>query len=203
MMPGCPGSTRSARSGADPALADLPVILLTARAQESDVETGFDSGADDYITKPFSPRELASPGRGAARRATLSDVGTARRSYADGAASPCAAGMPSDYPCVVHGWHNCLLAPVHVVRTSAEATRRPREDTMKKDIHPDYVETQVTCTCGAQFTTRSTATTGVDPRRRVLAVPPVLHRQAEDPRHRRPRRPLRGPLRQEGCRAKK
>ena len=35
------------------------------------------------------------------------------------------------------------------------------------------------------------------PRRRVLAVPPVLHRQAEDPRHRRPRRPLRGPLRQE------
>ena len=45
---------------ADPALADLPVILLTARAQETDVETGFDSGADDYITKPFSPRELAS-----------------------------------------------------------------------------------------------------------------------------------------------
>ena len=42
------------------AFSDLPVILLTARAQESDVETGFDSGADDYITKPFSPRELAS-----------------------------------------------------------------------------------------------------------------------------------------------
>jgi DNA-binding response OmpR family regulator len=41
-------------------MSDLPVILLTARAQESDVETGFDSGADDYITKPFSPRELAS-----------------------------------------------------------------------------------------------------------------------------------------------
>ena len=36
------------------------MILLTARAQETDVETGFDSGADDYITKPFSPRELAS-----------------------------------------------------------------------------------------------------------------------------------------------
>ena len=45
---------------ADPELLDLPVILLTARAQESDVSTGFDSGADDYITKPFSPRELAS-----------------------------------------------------------------------------------------------------------------------------------------------
>ena len=50
---------------------------------------------------------------------------------------------------------------------------------MKKDIHPAYVETQVTCTCGNTFTTRSTATSGVDPRRRLLAVPPVLHRQAE------------------------
>ena len=67
---------------------------------------------------------------------------------------------------------------------------------MKNDIHPDYVETQVTCTCGATFTTRSTVATGHDPLRRLLAVPPLLHRQAEDPRHRRPRRPLRGPLRQ-------
>src|SRR3954449_563121 len=42
-----------------------------------------------------------------------------------------------------------------------EATRRPsRGHTVKKDIHPDYIETQVTCTCGAQFTTRSTATSG-------------------------------------------
>ncbi len=44
----------------DPATARLPIILLTARAQESDVEQGFAVGADDYITKPFSPRELAS-----------------------------------------------------------------------------------------------------------------------------------------------
>lgn len=60
MMPGMSGldAVRVIRN--DPALADLPVILLTARAQESDVETGFDSGADDYITKPFSPRELAT-----------------------------------------------------------------------------------------------------------------------------------------------
>ena len=57
MMPGVSGLDAIR---ADPALTDLPVILLTARAQESDVETGFDSGADDYITKPFSPRELAA-----------------------------------------------------------------------------------------------------------------------------------------------
>ena len=60
MMPGVSGLDAIRAIRADPALKDLPVILLTARAQESDVETGFDSGADDYITKPFSPRELAS-----------------------------------------------------------------------------------------------------------------------------------------------
>ena len=60
MMPGVSGLDAIREIRADAALSDLPVILLTARAQESDVETGFDSGADDYITKPFSPRELAS-----------------------------------------------------------------------------------------------------------------------------------------------
>ena len=60
MMPGVSGLDAVRAIRADPSLAGLPVILLTARAQESDVETGFDSGADDYVTKPFSPRELAS-----------------------------------------------------------------------------------------------------------------------------------------------
>ena len=60
MMPGVSGLDAIRMIRADPDLLDLPVILLTARAQESDVNTGFDSGADDYITKPFSPRELAS-----------------------------------------------------------------------------------------------------------------------------------------------
>ncbi len=60
MMPGVSGLDAIRQIRADPSLADLPIILLTARAQESDVETGFDSGADDYITKPFSPRELAA-----------------------------------------------------------------------------------------------------------------------------------------------
>lgn len=43
-----------------PALARTPVILLTANSQEADVERGFAAGADDYILKPFSPRELAT-----------------------------------------------------------------------------------------------------------------------------------------------
>ncbi len=60
MMPGMTGFDACRELRADPALAGIPVILLTARAQEADIERGFDVGADDYVVKPFSPRELAS-----------------------------------------------------------------------------------------------------------------------------------------------
>jgi len=43
---------------ADPSTASIPVILLTAKAQEAQIDQGFAAGADDYIVKPFSPREL-------------------------------------------------------------------------------------------------------------------------------------------------
>lgn len=60
MMPGLSGLdvTRAIRK--DPLLEEVRVILLTARAQEGDVSTGFAVGADDYLVKPFSPRELVS-----------------------------------------------------------------------------------------------------------------------------------------------
>jgi len=60
MMPGLSGLDvcRSLRRSAD--LARVPVIMLTARAQESDIAQGFEAGADDYVVKPFSPRELSS-----------------------------------------------------------------------------------------------------------------------------------------------
>jgi two-component system phosphate regulon response regulator PhoB len=49
---------------------DLPVILLTARAEEGDKVAGLDGGADDYMTKPFSPRELIARVNSVLRRAT-------------------------------------------------------------------------------------------------------------------------------------
>ncbi|MEU7474446.1 response regulator [Lentzea sp. NPDC042327] len=60
MMPRMTGLDVCRELRAAEATAGIPVILLTARARESDVEGGFDWGADDYLTKPFSPRELAS-----------------------------------------------------------------------------------------------------------------------------------------------
>ena len=57
-MPGMDGYAVIAELRSDPATSDIPVILLTARAQTADVSHGFALGADDYITKPFSPQEL-------------------------------------------------------------------------------------------------------------------------------------------------
>lgn len=51
---------RALRADADPALARTPVLLLTAKSQEPDLERGFAAGATDFIAKPFSTRELVS-----------------------------------------------------------------------------------------------------------------------------------------------
>jgi DNA-binding response OmpR family regulator len=58
MMPKLDGYEVTRRLRRDDATSRLPVILLTARSQESDVSQGFAAGADDYIRKPFSPDEL-------------------------------------------------------------------------------------------------------------------------------------------------
>jgi DNA-binding response OmpR family regulator len=58
MMPKLDGFELTRRLRADEATSGIPIILLTAKAQDGDVERGFDVGADDYIRKPFSPQEL-------------------------------------------------------------------------------------------------------------------------------------------------
>ncbi|GAA3272986.1 MULTISPECIES: response regulator transcription factor [Dactylosporangium] len=60
MMPGMSGIDVCRQLRQEQSTKALPIILLTARAQEGDVEVGFGAGADDYIVKPFSPRELVS-----------------------------------------------------------------------------------------------------------------------------------------------
>jgi len=58
MMPKLDGFELTRRLREEEATSRMPIILLTARSQDADVQQGFDAGADDYIRKPFSPDEL-------------------------------------------------------------------------------------------------------------------------------------------------
>jgi DNA-binding response OmpR family regulator len=58
MMPGLSGFEVLAQLRASDATRGLPIIMLTAKAQDADAERGFALGANDYMLKPFSPREL-------------------------------------------------------------------------------------------------------------------------------------------------
>lgn len=60
MMPGMDGLEMCRRLRDMPEIAATPVIILSAKAKEQDVEAGYKAGADDYVTKPFEPAELAS-----------------------------------------------------------------------------------------------------------------------------------------------
>ena len=68
MLPGIGGIELARRWRADPRTRDIPIIMLTARTEERDKIAGLESGADDYITKPFSPRELMARIRAVLRR---------------------------------------------------------------------------------------------------------------------------------------
>lgn len=69
MLPDMSGLELTRQLKRDKENKDVPVIMLTARAEEHDKVTGLDSGADDYITKPFSPRELLARISAVLRRA--------------------------------------------------------------------------------------------------------------------------------------
>jgi two-component system phosphate regulon response regulator PhoB len=70
MLPGMSGVDLARRLRRDEVTASLPIILLTARVEESDRVHGLEVGADDYVTKPFSPRELIARIQAVLRRST-------------------------------------------------------------------------------------------------------------------------------------
>jgi two-component system phosphate regulon response regulator PhoB len=73
MLPDISGKEVCRRLRADPATKYVPIIMLTARGEEADRIEGFEVGADDYVTKPFSPRELVLRLKALLRRATLKE----------------------------------------------------------------------------------------------------------------------------------
>lgn len=80
MLPGVPGIELARQIKESPATRHLPIIMLTARAEENDKVDALEAGADDYVTKPFSPRELLARVKSVLRRSaphTTEDVITA------------------------------------------------------------------------------------------------------------------------------
>lgn len=74
MLPGASGIELARRLKRDTATAELPIIMLTAKSEEDNKIQGLEAGADDYITKPFSPRELVARLKAVLRRTTPQGV---------------------------------------------------------------------------------------------------------------------------------
>ncbi len=84
MLPGMTGLEVCKHIRSDPVTAALPIVILTARATEVDRILGLEMGADDYVTKPFSPRELVARVRAVLRRAAQPEIGSSLTVYAKG-----------------------------------------------------------------------------------------------------------------------
>ena len=68
MLPGIDGLEVCRRLKADPDTAHIPVVMVSAKGEETDIVTGLELGADDYVTKPFSPKVLIARMRAVQRR---------------------------------------------------------------------------------------------------------------------------------------
>ena len=73
MLPDVSGLELTRQLKRDPETKEIPVIMLTARAEEDDRVAGLDGGADDYIVKPFAPKELLARIRAALRRSEVTE----------------------------------------------------------------------------------------------------------------------------------
>lgn len=82
MLPGMNGLDVCRKIKGDPELRDIPIIMLSAKSEEIDIILGLELGADDYVTKPFSPKVLFSRVKAVLRRATSNK--TTKDSYAFG-----------------------------------------------------------------------------------------------------------------------
>ena len=74
MLPGMSGLEVCRTLKGDPATAGIPIVMLTAKAEEVDRIVGLELGADDYVTKPFSPRELVLRVKSILRRASKAEA---------------------------------------------------------------------------------------------------------------------------------
>lgn len=79
MLPGTDGLTVCQQLKGDPVTREIPIIIVSAKGEESDVVIGLGMGADDYLAKPFSPRELLARVKAVLRRAPIHEDGQRER----------------------------------------------------------------------------------------------------------------------------
>jgi DNA-binding response OmpR family regulator len=84
MLPGMNGIELCRHLKADPDLRSIPVIMLTAKTEVDDIVSGLEAGADDYVTKPFKPKELLARLRAVVRRGTWDDPRPTERLVIEG-----------------------------------------------------------------------------------------------------------------------
>jgi two-component system, OmpR family, response regulator RpaA len=95
IMPGMDGFTVCREMRADPLLADIPILFLTAKIKDEDKITGFNAGADDYLSKPFNIDELILRLRAILRRAQRNQPSTTMSKNGRGRYSPRTSGSGS------------------------------------------------------------------------------------------------------------
>ena len=95
MMPGLDGLEVCRRLKADPVTRGIRIVMVTAKGDESDIVLGLGLGADDYVPKPFSPKELVARVKAVLRRAPLRDETASRERMVFGNAPPARAPAPA------------------------------------------------------------------------------------------------------------
>ena len=73
MLPGIDGLSLCQQMKSDPLIKEIPIIIISAKGEESDVVIGLELGADDYLPKPFSPRELLARVKAVLRRGPINE----------------------------------------------------------------------------------------------------------------------------------
>jgi two-component system, OmpR family, response regulator BaeR len=142
MLPGLDGLAlcRALRADANPLLAGLPVVMVTARVEEIDRLLGLDADADDYLCKPFSPRELVARIKAILRRAgrpaPVVAVDTAARRIA-------VHGKALDLTPTEYGILAALARRPGQVFSRAQLLDRAREGNTSLDVTDRAIDTHV------------------------------------------------------------
>jgi CheY-like chemotaxis protein len=127
MLPGRSGLEVLREIRDEPTTRDLPVVVLTARSAEMDKLLGFEHGADDYVTKPFSPRELVARLRALLRRAKP-DRGegtvTAGELVVDARARDARLTVPVAHASIISADRDHDLVPVRLSRSRIAVAER-------------------------------------------------------------------------------